>query len=392
MSCFLLLSTPVFAEKVTLRFWHSYAADGFYKALAQDFTKQYPDIKIITTNYPTDDLKSTLIFSMLKNDAPDMVLFPSDLLGYYKVLKLGEVPMSWFSRTTELASIQTTGEDKKHYGIPLYQGNHLMLYYNKRLVDKPANTWQEMVNQLPQLAANDVKPLAMRLNKMYWFISFLNAYNGFSIEKNEIVINEESMKKALIAYKFLLDQNLTEIDCDFECTNERFFRGDFAYSFNGVWSYRESKKRLGDDLGITALPSINGLALKSMRSTIVLAFPNNSLHSEKSQAIFNFSNYLQSKAVQRNFYNINGLIPVDRNLLEAIQRQGSKEQKTVMNLLKNTVEMPTSSAMSAIWPGMSLGVELFLAEDLTAEQAITFIQNKLEQEVRKIKQLERAAH
>ncbi|PKI12885.1 sugar ABC transporter substrate-binding protein [Colwellia sp. 12G3] len=392
ISIFLFSSVALSAEKVTLHFWHSYAAGGFYKELSENFTKQHPNIKIITTNYPTDDLKSTIVLSMFKNEAPDMVLFPSDLLGYYKVLKLGEVPAHWFNNNTESAAIQATGKGNELFGIPLYQGNHLMLYYNKSLVDTPATTWLEMANQVTMLEQKGVKPLAMRVNKMYWFISFLNAYNGFSLVNDEVVINELAMKKALKAYKFLLDKKLTEKSCDFDCTNERFFSGEFAYSFNGIWSYRDGKKRLGDNFAIAALPTIDGLPLKSMRSTTVLAFPNNSLHSEKAQAIFTFSNYLQSEKVQRHFYQKNGQIPVDANLVKTLQLQGSENQKIVLKLLENTFAMPTSAAMSAVWPGMALGVELYLAGELTADKTVIFIQKKIEHELYKIKQLEGVTH
>jgi len=77
------------AKNVTLRFWHSLAADGLFLELTKEFTKQNPNIEVITSNYPTDDLKTTLIFSALKNESPDVVLFPSDLLGYYGVFELG---------------------------------------------------------------------------------------------------------------------------------------------------------------------------------------------------------------------------------------------------------------------------------------------------------------
>ena len=389
---FILTSPSVIAEKVTLHFWHSYAADGFFKELADNFTKQNPEIKIVTTNYPTDDLKSTIVFSMFKNNAPDMVLFPSDLLGYFGVLKLGEVPNNWFDKATDPTFIQTTGQQKKFYGIPIYSGNHLMLFYNKSLVNEPATTWQEMAEQVPMLAKKGVKPLAMRINKMYWFISFLNAYDGFPLINNEVSINASAMKSALQAYKFLLDKKLTESDCDFECTNGRFFRGEFAYSFNGIWSYKDSNKHLGDKFSIAALPTIDGIDLKSMRSTTVLAFPNNSLHSEKSEAIFHFSNYMQSEDVQRKLYKNHGLIPVNRDLSEALLRQGNQNEKAVVHLLKNTIAMPASSEMSALWPGMAQGVELFLAEELTADQAVTFIKKQIKHELIKINKLDKAMH
>ena len=51
--------------------------------------------------------------------------------------------------------------------------------------------------------------------------------------------------------------------------------------------------------------------------------------------------------------------------------------------------MPTASEMSAVWPGMTRGVELYLSDELTADEAIVFIQNKIEQELHKIKKLEK---
>jgi len=384
---FSLFSKETLAEKVTLHFWHSLEANGLFQELAQQFSILHPDIKIITKNYPTDDLKSTIIFSILKDEAPDVALFPSDLLGYYEVLKLGNIPLNWFSETITKTLIQTTGKQKKKYGIPIYTGNHLMLFYNKSLIDKPASTWQAMAEQRILLKEKGVTPLAIRINKMYWFISFLNAYGGFPIVEEKIVINRAAMIKALKAYKFLLDEQLTEIDCDFDCTNNRFFQGEFAYSLNGLWSYRDSKMRLGENFGVALLPSFNGLPLKPMRSTTVLAFPNNSLNSEKSLALKSFAHFMQSYSVQKQFYEKVDLIPVDEVVAKEIHQQTTYNKKIVLAQLDNTIAMPASAEMSAVWPGMTKGVELFLTQSLTAEQAVDFIEKQINKELEKIKHL-----
>ncbi len=375
------------AKNVTLRFWHSLAADGLFEELTQEFTRQNPDIAIIITNYPTEDLKTTLIFSSLKNDAPDVVLFPSDLLGYYGVFKLGEIPEKWFSKNLDKKFIQTTGADNKTYGIPVYTGNHLMLFYNKSLIDTPATTWTEMSKQLPMIAAKGAMPLALRINKMYWFISFLNAYGGYPIVDDRIVINRLAMVKALQAYKGLLDMQLTESNCDFECTNGRFFKGDFAYSFNGIWSLNDGKKHLGNNFAVAPLPTIDGLPLKPMRSTSVLAFPNNSLISEKSSALLTFSIYMQSVSVQKKLYEKMGVIPVDINLAKEISQHSNANKKAVMAQLDNTIDMSASPAMAALWPGMAKGVELYLANELTDKQAVDFIEKQISHELGKINRL-----
>ncbi|MGL1957380.1 MAG: extracellular solute-binding protein [Colwellia sp.] len=375
------------AKKVTLHFWYTLSSDGFFNDLAQQFSDQHTDIDIITENYPTDNMASMLIFSMLKKEAPDIVLFPSDLLGYYSALKLGEVPSGWFSKAITKELIQLTGGERKHYGIPIYTGNHLLLFYNKSLINKPATTWQEMAEQAPLLMAKGVLPLAMRINKMYWFIAFLNAYDGFPIVNDEIVINRTAMIKALNAYKFLLEKQLTLSDCDLNCTNDKFFQGDFAYSFNGLWSYRKTKEKLAENFGITVLPTINGLPLKPMRATTVLAFPNNALHNEKSVAIEKFSMYLQSYAVQQQFYERVGVIPAHRDLANELTKNNNNHDTVILAQLKNTIAMPASPAMSALWPGMTKTVALFLAGELSAEQATVLIENKAERELKKIKRL-----
>lgn len=95
--------------------------------------------------------------------------------------------------------------------------------HNTTTLDKPATLSLEIVNQIQGLTLKGVKPFAMRIKKMHWFINFLNTYAGFPVINDEVVIKPAAMKSALSAYKYLLDNNLTENNCDIDCTNTRFF-------------------------------------------------------------------------------------------------------------------------------------------------------------------------
>lgn len=373
------------AKKITLDFWYAPFSPHIFQPLIADFHQKNPNIEIIVTNYPTDDMKATLIPATLKKEAPEIILIPNDFLGYQAAFQLGEIPQSWIAKSTSKKLINASLINQKQYAIPIYTGNHLLLFYNKSLIKTPASSWHAMKNQLPKLQAKSVKALAMRVNKMYWFISFLNAYNGFPIKKDNIEINIAATVSALKAFKRLISDKLTEANCNYDCVNSRFLKGEFAYAFNGLWAYQRYQQHFGENFGVAPLPSIDGLPIKSMSSAHVLAFPNYSSQSEKADAIKKFALFMQSDEVQITLYRTMHMIPANQKIRKNLKI--NHNEKVILEQFKNTIAMPPSPSLEALWDAMDVAVNLFLAGDLTAEQTAQFIKKQSVRELQRIKRL-----
>lgn len=50
--------------------------------------------------------------------------------------------------------------DRQRWGMPMMQGNHLMLFYNKALVSTPVTYWQQLTAITPALKAKGSTPSA----------------------------------------------------------------------------------------------------------------------------------------------------------------------------------------------------------------------------------------
>lgn len=373
------------AKTINLHLWATPFEPKLFNKITHLFHQQNPNINVIATSYPSDDFKAALIQTILKDEAPDMILIPNDLLGYHQVLQLAKIPKDWLLDTTSKKLLNEIKINQQQFAIPIFTGNHLLLFYNRQLIDKPAKTWQEMYQQHLKLQAKSINTLGINISKMYYFIGFLNAYNGFPVKGSNIVINIDTTVKALKAYKRLITDNLVDIHCDYVCKNQQFFNGELAYNIDGLWAYQNNKRRLKENLAVALLPTLDGLKLKSMSGSHVLAFPNNSSQSEKASVIKKFAHFLQGDQIQTLLYQQLHMIPANQNTRRNLLT--NNDDKVIFEQLSQTITMPVSTAMEALWDGMDVGVNLFLNDQLNAVQAAQFIKKQTARQLIRIKRL-----
>ncbi|KMT64141.1 extracellular solute-binding protein [Catenovulum maritimum] len=370
--------------KTELRLWHSQGyTKSFWQAIADDFSQQHPDIKIQISIIPWKSLNPSLSQAVFSNKAPEMVLFQSDNLGIKNIFKLSSVPSSLLSDSLLPELDFFVYQNGVPYGIPLTHGNHLVLYYNKRIVEKPAASWQELTEQSKMLD-KQYKFLAFDYYSAYGFVSFLNAFDPKFAISNNLSLDTPEMIKTLEFFKKNTDNRVFDINCGYICAREAFLTGEYAYAINGDWEYSRIYQELGDDLGVALLPSISGKPIVSMKSALLLVFPNQSLTSNKRDALIKFSEYVQSKAVAKRVYHETQSMPTHSEAMQDLVENGGNNFKWFIQQLKMSKPMPSSSEMASVWDSIEKGLELYITGELSAENAAKYMNKKAQYEKRKI--------
>lgn len=372
---FALLCALPLAAAQTLVFWNSQQNGEVLAEIAAGFTKS-AGIKIETNWLNQADLRSSLLRHATDGDLPDVALVPADFLALDKELKYSEVPKP--GKNSELVPNAANSGlfEGRNLGAPLFWGNHLMLYYNRSLVRKPARTWTEMAAQARELQTRNVRALGMQFGEMFWLVPFYGAYGGWPVDaKGGITLDTPAMVKTLNTYFGLASGGLTLKECRNDCALDRFAAGEFAYSINGDWAMRELREAMGDKLGVTTLPQLEGgKNLVPMYSGYVLVFPGQSLKGPKRDALLKFIRYMQSEPVQRRWFAETSHLPVNDKVYREVLTRADENLKASLTQLKLARAMPSDRGMAFAWEGMAKGFSSMYQGRVNAVEAARIMQ------------------
>ena len=150
--------------------------------------------------------------------------------------------------------------------------------------------------------------------------------------------------------------------------------GTLPYTINGAWAFQQLTDQLGDDLGVSLLPSYQGKKMVPYFSSHVLAFPNNSLTSSKSKELTALAQFFQRQAIQQQMWQDMKVLPSNDLVKKQIILSDNHNVKQLLLQLENAKPMPTEHAMAVIWEAMLKGINRYLAGVFDAQKATEYMQ------------------
>lgn len=325
-------------------------------------------------------LKVRLVQNTSTSTSTDVVIVPADHLGLDKYANYSVIPDSLIADTTDKRTLETAKLNNTLLGIPIIQGNHLLLFYNKQFVKEPIENWQD-IYRIQSSLPEKVKLVTWSFMEMYWFIPFLSAFNGDLIVDNHVQLNTPAMQSAL---KFVWDlnkQNLVDRQCDYTCSNNAFKAQQAAFTIDGAWALKTYEQALGDNLAVQQLPKLNGEYMQPYYSTFVLAFPNDGLNGVNKDNLIKFAKLVQAEKFQTMIWQKLQDIPVNTEVLNSLKSQQGTELATLIEAMQFTKAMPSTASMIIVWEVLNKGFIRYGSGALTAEQAGLFMQGLAERSI-----------
>lgn len=332
------------------------------------------------------DLKTDILRMKELNTLPDAIILPADHLGLHHFIQYNKVDPTLFQANIPERIWGSGMSDGNVYGAPFVQGNHLMLYYNKSLVAEPASNWQALIKQNDELTKKGVATIAWSYDEAFWFLPLLGAFEGWPLHDGKIALNTPAMISALDLYKNLLDKKLPSPLCSHQCIRDNFTTGKVAYIISGEWEGVDFYNTLGANLGVSAIPAAGDRKMISAFSTYVIAYPNNSLDSDKKAQLVQLTNYLQSAEVQKRMWDEVGAIPVEATAFAHAQQTGKEYLRNTLSLMQDTKPLPADSAMSFIWDPIQKGLLRHRDTKISSKDVAAYMQLLAERNINKANQ------
>ncbi|WP_158589158.1 sugar ABC transporter substrate-binding protein [Alginatibacterium sediminis] len=356
----------------TLTLWNIHDAHEYIERISKEYFEQQ-DIEIEVSTYLLEPMKTELLARKGRSSMPDMLIVPADFLGMHVELDFIPLDDSWSLNLINDSARQSANLNNTYYGLPLLQGNHLMLYYNKQWVKTPAKNWQAMFDQQSKLAKQGVETIVWEYDQMFWFMPFYGAFGGNPVIDGDVNLDNPAMVSALDAYKNLYDKGLVRRDCDNYCAESSFKAGKQAYVITGDWALSDFSEALGENLGIAELPAIGELKLVPMSSSYVLVVPGQ-VDGARLAEIKKYAQHLVSYETQIETYNETKLLPTNAQAFDQVSKNSSGLDREILNQFAQGQGMPIDPAMGIAWEVMTHSFRRFMDQGFSAWRTAKYMQ------------------
>ncbi|MGL6007814.1 sugar ABC transporter substrate-binding protein [Aeromonas sobria] len=366
-----------------LELWHSQQAGYVIDQVIARFNQESGH-QVRALQFEPDKIKADILLAAQAKGLPDLMLVPSDFIGLYQQMRLSPIPDEWFSSELMNNALHYVTLDTRRWGMPMMQGNHLMLFYNKALVSAPVTQWQQLAAITPALKAKGVYPVSWPYNDMYYFAAFLHTFGGTPVSKGRITLDTPAMVQALEAYRTVASEQWIDPDCDYDTALTRFNEGKSAYLINGDWAFNDLVKNMGDQLGVALLPDWQTRPMHSMSGAYVITASRKAMEEkDRRDAIQALLTFIQRQDIQQFIYQQGALLPVNQQAFTTISRHPTPLAKVLLEQFTVTIPMPSDSAMSIAWQAMDKGFERF-KEGLGAPETARYMQQLADQQYRQV--------
>lgn len=340
--------------------------------LSEQFAEQSRGIHVNVVNLPNEELKTSIVRTVRNNLGPDIAVFTSDNTAYGPMMKLSSFEATQLEPYWEPSELESMAFNNRIHGLPFQRDNRLLLFYNKTLIKQPADNWDTILAQTPALLRQNILPLGVMFEEPYWFAHFATHFSVNFIRDDQPVLNTLEMAESLKFFKQLVQAKVIDEKCGYDCVSEDFYQGKVAYALNGVWALNDADAALGDNLGITRLPSYDGRAMKALASIVMLTFPNDSWNGPNQKAVRAFARFLRTEQAQLQIAAATNMLPINLKWLSADNQ--AKLHKAQLELRDELEYMPATLSYISMWNGIKKGVILHSNGQLSALDAGQFMQ------------------
>ncbi len=368
-------------EPVTINLWTKEGeTDGglqYVQALTDAYTAMHPEVTFVVVNKEVETLREDFQTASLAGAAPELLWTVSDHLGPFTAADLIQPVDSLFdlSKYVSSATDAVKSPDGQTWGVPISNGNHLMLLYNKSLMPTaPANTDELVSMGKDFMAANPGKyALVFNQTEPFFFIPWLGGFNGkvFAADGVTPTLDTPEMTSALqLVYDLKYTDGLIPAESDYDGADTLFKEGNAAMIINGDWSLAGYKEALGDNLGVAPIPMVSstGTYPAPFTSGVFFMIPKD-LSGAKLAAVVDFINFATDKENQLDMVAKLTRLPAlsdalsDKLITDDPILSGSAAQ------MSYGLPMPTVVEMRCVWDSLKPEMQAVFANTETAADA-----------------------
>lgn len=348
------------------------------QADVEDFQAAFPDYRVTLHTYNgPENFMSTLAAGQ---QSFDVVLASPVLLGSLLVANRA-APMSDFfppSFLDSFAAIAQAGaaQNGHLWGLPETAGFHLLLFYNRELVDTPPATTAELLELGQSLTGKSRWGLVVNSFDPLWVIPWLPQNGGLVDDSGAPAFNSAEMVGALELFR----RWHAEIapTTTYEEAKKLFLKGDAAMMIDGDWAVGQLASARDVDWGVALLPDVSAADGSSRPAApLVLAkywAVNPDVSGRRAPAASTFLEFVTTPERQMAWAAKFGQMPTRREALSAPLIVNDAVRRTVAAQMRAGQTLPPGINANALLDAMRGPLQAMLAGELTPQEAAAQMQ------------------
>lgn len=340
--------------KTTLTIWHSIGPNELlpFEDLIEEFMIDNPDINIVLEQRA--DMENVLKVAIPSNTGPDLFFWAHDWTGKMAesglLMSIDEfIDQSYLDKFTEAAK-DAFSYGGHYYGVP-YAAETTALIYNKKLVNKAPESFDEMEKVMKDYKSKGMYGIATNPIEPYYLSAWMHAFEGYMFDDNTKK-DGLTLKATIDGTKFFYERiypYMAQTD-DYNAQISVFRDGRAPFLIDGPWSIPETKAA-GIDVGVIPIPYINMGGEKyypTPYSGVKGIYVTRNVRDK--DAAWRFMEWFStSEDVAKTLAMRNGYIPVLKSVIEDPQIKGDNVLYGFAQALDHAIPMPKSPEMGAVW-------------------------------------------
>ena len=364
-------------------------SEGVYQwivSLTQEFMEKNPDIKIDTVQKDTEALREDFQTASLAGEPPELLWTVNDHAGPFTAAGLIQPVDNLYDKNKFVESVVMEG---KTWAIPISSGNHLMLLYNKSLVQKPPETTDELIEMGKQLTKGDTYGLVYNQIEPFWLVPWLGGFGGkvFADDGVTPTLNTPEMVNTLqFLYDLKFKHKIVPPESDYGTMDTLFKEGKAAMIINGDWSLGDYASILKDKLGVAKLPKVSQTGKYPAPYTSGKYFMiAEDVTGAQLTAVKKFMDFVTSEDVQQRMLKTFKRLPALLTVLKSPEITSDPILKGSSEQLAYGTPMPSVVEMRANWDAMKPEMNAVLAGSKTPKDAALAMQKAAEAGIEALK-------
>jgi arabinogalactan oligomer/maltooligosaccharide transport system substrate-binding protein len=354
-----------------------------------DAFKKLPEnagVQIVRTHYQTEDLRQQFQSASLAGVPPDLLLGPSDTAGLYAVSGF-IIPLDGLFDFTRFNAqvVEAITLDGHVWGVPVSNGNHLMLFFNKKLVKTAPRTTGEMFSYCANGAKKDKLEscIAFDTGEPFWLMPWLGAFGGWPMDGKKPTLDTKPMRDALNFYLDLkYNKKYVPMECDYNCMDSLFKENKAAFIINGDWAISGYQKHFGKDFGIGLIPELSSTGrwptpMVSGKYFMVSA----GVKPEKMALLERLLNFYTSRDNQIKQFQVLTRLPALKAAASAKEITSDPVARVSMAEILKGRPMPMATEMRAVWDSARNYMGLATSRKMDVDTAVKRMQENADSKI-----------